>query len=260
MRDSGRLHPIIWLVFKKHFKISGTQPWDDPEIANSSTVLAVFQSFTKISAMMVGELEANDILDRKAWVANLLLIVFEIITVILLMNLMISLAVGDVNDLRQEADNLLLRIKLNFCIEALHLSEQVSLLDSIPFINVLHRATTNNVLVIHKNSNRVYSTYFKALRARFFTETNALNEEKQEVFELVMNASGLRVRRDYFSTRSNCKFLIKFENRRRLKKFSLPNSFLLISLSFFKSLGKIQYFLKNLTNFVPQKCFHLKLP
>ena len=47
---------------------------------------------------MVGELEANDILDRKAWVANLLLIVFEIITVILLMNLMISLAVGDVND------------------------------------------------------------------------------------------------------------------------------------------------------------------
>jgi hypothetical protein len=122
------------------------------------------------------------------------------------MNLMISLAVGDVNDLRQEADNLLLRIKLNFCIEALHLSEQVSLLDSLPFINVLHRATTNNVLVINKNSNRVFSIYFKAIRARFFTEANEFNEDRQEIFELVMNASGLRVRRDYFSTRSNSEF------------------------------------------------------
>jgi hypothetical protein len=91
---------------------SGTQPWDDPEVSNSSTVLAVFQSFTKISAMMIGELEANDILDRKAWIANLLLIVFEIITVILLMNLVVSLAVGDVNELRQTADDLLLRIKV----------------------------------------------------------------------------------------------------------------------------------------------------
>jgi hypothetical protein len=43
---------------------SGTAPWDDPQISNSSTVMAIFQSFTKISAMMIGEVEANDILGK----------------------------------------------------------------------------------------------------------------------------------------------------------------------------------------------------
>ena len=74
--------------------------------------MVMFQSFTKTSAMMVGEVEANDILGRKAWIANLLLILFEIITVILLMNLMISLAVGDVNELRMNAEERLLKIKV----------------------------------------------------------------------------------------------------------------------------------------------------
>ena len=133
---------------------------------------------------MIGEIEANDILERKTWIANLLLIAFEVITVILLMNLMVSLAVGDVNELRQSAEDYLLRIKVrfllllfggdlnvitrfflqvNFCIEALHLSEQVSLLDVLPGVNVLHRAATNNVLVLHKNNRRVFSTFLKAL-------------------------------------------------------------------------------------------------
>lgn len=53
-------------------------------------LMAMFQSFTKTSAMMIGEVEANDILERRAWIANLLLILFEIITVILLMNLMVK--------------------------------------------------------------------------------------------------------------------------------------------------------------------------
>lgn len=53
--------------------------------------MAMFQSFTKVSAMMVGEVEANDILGRRAWVANALLILFEIITVIILINLMVGI-------------------------------------------------------------------------------------------------------------------------------------------------------------------------
>ena len=55
---------------------------------------------------MIGEVEANDILDMKEWIANLLLLLFEIITVILLMNLMISLAVGDVNELNLSAEEM----------------------------------------------------------------------------------------------------------------------------------------------------------
>ncbi|KAI6223643.1 hypothetical protein M3Y99_01445800 [Aphelenchoides fujianensis] len=205
---------IIWIptlfcfafAFQLIMRDSGTQPWDDPEIANaSSIVMAMFQSFTKTSAMMIGEVEANDILERRTWIANLLLIAFEVITVILLMNLMISLAVGDVNDLRKNAEDYLLRIKvpLNFCIEALHLSEQVSLLDSLPCISVLHRAATNNVLVLHKSNNRVFSHHFKAIRGRFFNEVNVnRSDEQQEVFELIMNATGLKVRKEHFTSRS----------------------------------------------------------
>jgi hypothetical protein len=92
---------------------------------------------------------------------------------------------------------------LNFCIEALHLSEQVSLLDGFPFIKVLHRSVTNNVLVVHKHSDRIYSTHLKAIRGRFFTDVNLLsNENREEIFELVMNSNGLRLRRNYLSTRA----------------------------------------------------------
>ncbi|CAD5206261.1 unnamed protein product [Bursaphelenchus okinawaensis] len=203
---------VIWIptllcfafCFQLIMRDSGTQPWDDPEYGNysSNIFMAMFQSFTKTSAMMIGEVEANDILERKTWIANLLLIAFEVITVILLMNLMISLAVGDVSDLRVSAEEYLLRIKVNFCIEALHLSEQVSLLDCLPFIQVLHRAQTNNVLVLNKNNDDVFSMHIKAIRGRFFTEENLFPPHKEEVFELVMNATGLKVRKDLWNTKS----------------------------------------------------------
>ncbi|KAI1721885.1 transient receptor potential cation channel subfamily A member 1 like protein [Ditylenchus destructor] len=183
---------IIWIptllcfafAFQLIMRDSGTQPWDDAAngTANGtggpSILMAILQSFTKTTAMMIGEVEANDILERKTWIANLLLIFFEIITVILLMNLMISLAVGDVNELRLNAEERLLKIKLNFCIEALHLSEQVTLLDGLACIRVLHRSPTNNVLVIHKNSGDVYSTYIPAIKGRFFNETT--DQQTQE--------------------------------------------------------------------------------
>uniref|UniRef100_A0A915CZ64 Ion transport domain-containing protein n=1 Tax=Ditylenchus dipsaci TaxID=166011 RepID=A0A915CZ64_9BILA len=180
---------IIWiptlLCFAFSFQLimrdSGTQPWDDTPATNSSfptVIMAILQSFTKTSAMMIGEVEANDILERKTWIANLLLILFEIITVILLMNLMISLAVGDVNELRLNAEERLLKIKVNFCIEALHLSEQITLLDGLACIRVLHRAHTNNVLVIYKNSDTVYSKRIQAIRARFFNEASPATDPK----------------------------------------------------------------------------------
>ena len=77
------------------------------------------------------------------------------------MNLMISLAVGDVNELRMSAEERLLKIKVNFCIETLHLSEQVSFLEGC--IQVLHRAPTNNVLVIYKNEDRVFTRFFPSI-------------------------------------------------------------------------------------------------
>ncbi|EJW72458.1 hypothetical protein WUBG_16638 [Wuchereria bancrofti] len=106
--------------------------------------------------MMIGEVDADNVLERKEWIPNLLLLTFEISTVILLMNLMISLAVGDVNELRQTAQEKLLDIKVNFAIESLQLSETCDCLST--FINMLHRKQTNNILVIH-NDGTSFTTW-----------------------------------------------------------------------------------------------------
>ncbi|KAH7697534.1 Protein TRPA-2, partial [Aphelenchoides avenae] len=202
---------IIWIptlfcfafAFQLVMRDSGTHPWDDPETRNtSSAFLVMFQSFIKTSAMMIGEVEANDFLERKAWVASLLLILFEITTVIVLMNLMISLAVGDVQQLRQNAEDALLKIKVNFCIDALHMSELAGCLDGLRFVNVLHRAPTNNVLVVYIQTDNVFSQRIKAIRNRFFDEANNPIRRDNQVFDLVLGATGLRLRKEVLTNRS----------------------------------------------------------
>ncbi|KAF7638766.1 hypothetical protein Mgra_00001846 [Meloidogyne graminicola] len=204
---------------------SGARPWDDSEgknnnITSTSFMLALFQSFTKTSAMMIGEVEANDILGMKEWIANLLLILFEIITVILLMNLMISLAVGDVNELNLSAEEMDLKIKVNFCIESLHLSEQISFAHRL--INVLHRSTTNNVLIVDKNGQKIFSTYFANIRESYFNvhllakseqkseEDELINNQnnngiisvnQQKCYELEINTKGLKLRKEQLCSR-----------------------------------------------------------
>lgn len=137
---------------------TGVKPWPliDQQTENMTmvqTMLVILQAVTKTSTMMIGEVDANDILDTNQWIPSILVLVFEIITVILLMNLMVSLAVGDVTYLKNTAQDKLLKIKVNFVIEALQISEQ--------FQNEmfrLHTKKTPNVLVI--NSDGTYISEF----------------------------------------------------------------------------------------------------
>uniref|UniRef100_A0A1I7VZV3 Ion_trans domain-containing protein n=1 Tax=Loa loa TaxID=7209 RepID=A0A1I7VZV3_LOALO len=114
---------IIWIptllafafAFHLVMRNSGQEPWEAAELFSqnstmSQKLLMVLQAITKTSAMMIGEVDADNVLERKEWIPNLLLLAFEISTVILLMNLMISLAVGDVNELRQTAQEKLLTL------------------------------------------------------------------------------------------------------------------------------------------------------
>ncbi|VDN51942.1 unnamed protein product [Dracunculus medinensis] len=157
---------IIWIptllafafAFHLVMRNSGTEPWEASDVFTpNSTVtrklLAILQAITKTSAMMIGEVDADNVLERKEWIPNILLLAFEITTVILLMNLMISLAVGDVNELRHSAQEKLLQIKVNFTIEALQLSETC---DCLKKLKLLHRISTNNILVL-ANDGQVYS-------------------------------------------------------------------------------------------------------
>uniref|UniRef100_A0AC35F8S1 Uncharacterized protein n=1 Tax=Panagrolaimus sp. PS1159 TaxID=55785 RepID=A0AC35F8S1_9BILA len=81
----------------------------------------MLSTFTKVSAMMTGELEANEIIKRDDWIANVLLIIFEGATVILLMNLMISLAVGDVKELRDSAEDRIVLAKFSIIMRFYHI-------------------------------------------------------------------------------------------------------------------------------------------
>uniref|UniRef100_A0A914D3J6 Uncharacterized protein n=1 Tax=Acrobeloides nanus TaxID=290746 RepID=A0A914D3J6_9BILA len=225
---------IIWIptlfcfafAFQLIMRDSGTEPWDDPEIKNASDIImAMFQSFTKTSAMMIGEVEANDILMRKTWIANTLLILFEIITVIILINLMISLAVGDVSELRASAEDRLLKIKVNFCIEALHLSEFTDCLEVIPFIHALHKTPTNNVLVVHKNTGHTFSTYFRDIHTLYFENNRSPYHNEKDNQTLITSVISMNPEDVNMQIRNPPTSLHKSSIRKSvLSTVSMPNS------------------------------------
>ncbi|CAD6184641.1 unnamed protein product [Caenorhabditis auriculariae] len=162
LRSFGHI-ATIWIptliafsfAFHLIMRDSGIKPWDTIDNQTNATMvhkmLIILQAVTKTSTMMIGEVDANDILDTQQWIPSILVLAFEIITVILLMNLMVSLAVGDVSDLRNSAQDKLLKIKVNFVIEALQLNEQFG---NNPILD-LHTAPTSNILVINEDG-----TYF----------------------------------------------------------------------------------------------------
>ncbi|CAG9539241.1 unnamed protein product [Cercopithifilaria johnstoni] len=178
---------IIWIptllafafAFHLVMRNSGQEPWEATEMflqnaTVSQKLLMILQAITKTSAMMIGEVDADNVLERKEWIPNLLLLAFEISTVILLMNLMISLAVGDVNELRQTAQEKLLDIKVNFAIESLQLSESCDCLST--YVNMLHRKQTNNVLAIH-NDGTTFTTWMNVK----FDGANNFSISKQNI-------------------------------------------------------------------------------
>uniref|UniRef100_A0A158P8J5 Ion_trans domain-containing protein n=1 Tax=Angiostrongylus cantonensis TaxID=6313 RepID=A0A158P8J5_ANGCA len=162
LRSFGHI-ATIWIptliafsfAFHLIMRDSGTEPWETVrklQHENATVIEKLFiilQAVTKTSTMMIGEVDANDILGTRQWIPSILVLVFEIITVILLMNLMVSLAVGDVSDLRNTAQDKILKIKVNFVIEALQLSEHFGLAGLS--IQPLHKRRTNNVLVVQSD-------------------------------------------------------------------------------------------------------------
>ncbi|KAM3722195.1 Transient receptor potential cation channel subfamily A member [Dirofilaria immitis] len=193
---------IIWIptllafafAFHLVMRNSGQKPWEADEVfSQNSTVaqklLMILQAITKTSAMMIGEVDADNVLERKEWIPNLLLLAFEISTVILLMNLMISLAVGDVNELRQTAQEKLLDIKVNFAIESLQLSESCDCIST--YINMLHRKQTNNILIIN-NDGTSFTTWMNVI----FDDAN-----NSDIFE--ENVSKMEYKNERTNSKSN---------------------------------------------------------
>ncbi|CAJ0571017.1 unnamed protein product, partial [Mesorhabditis spiculigera] len=134
LRSFGHI-ATIWIptliafsfAFHLIMRDSGIEPWISVERDTNSTMVqklfVVLQAITKTSTMIIGEVDANDILGTRQWIPSILVLAFEIITVILLMNLMVSLAVGDVSDLRNSDQDKLLKIKVSSVIEALQFSQ-----------------------------------------------------------------------------------------------------------------------------------------
>ncbi|CAJ0955065.1 unnamed protein product, partial [Mesorhabditis belari] len=177
LRSFGHI-ATIWIptliafsfAFHLIMRDSGIEPWMSVEQDTNSTMIhklfIILQAITKTSTMMIGEVDANDILGTKQWIPSILVLAFEIITVILLMNLMVSLAVGDVSDLRNSAQDKLLKIKVSFVIEALQLSQ--ALPSTLPDRWLLYKKKTKNVLVVDRDEN-----YFTVMRSKndFRTKT-----------------------------------------------------------------------------------------
>ncbi|KAF8362963.1 hypothetical protein PRIPAC_89886 [Pristionchus pacificus] len=158
-------------AFQVILRDSGIEPWNSAnQHQNASaveTIFVILQAFTKTSAMMLGEVEADTILGTRQWVPSILLLIFEITTVILLMNLMVSIAVGDVNDLRKESNSGCLSIKINLAINSLQLAEAIP----IPFFSNIRAHSTNNVLVFNEDGD-YYATLDEGLVDRVFDQSS----------------------------------------------------------------------------------------
>ncbi|EFO97601.1 hypothetical protein CRE_10673 [Caenorhabditis remanei] len=132
---------VIWIPTLITFSFAfllvmegSTTPWQSlnqklingtVEASQLESIFVVFQAIVKTSSMMLGEVDANDILDTKKWIASILVLIFEVFTIIIFMNLMLSLAVDDVKELRQKAEGEILKIKVKFLIEILLLNEEL---------------------------------------------------------------------------------------------------------------------------------------
>uniref|UniRef100_A0A0N5BFS0 Ion_trans domain-containing protein n=1 Tax=Strongyloides papillosus TaxID=174720 RepID=A0A0N5BFS0_STREA len=156
-------HLAFSFAFQLIMKDTGTEPWDIKDESNSTVpLMAVLTSLAKTSSMMIGELDANDFLGRKQWLVHVLLMLFNVFTVVLLMNLLIALTIGDVQELRYNAEDTLLKIKLNYCLESLQMSELCTCFSGIS--DMLNNHRTNNILVINCEENYSYSLYNSSIK------------------------------------------------------------------------------------------------
>ncbi|KAE9547260.1 hypothetical protein FO519_009528 [Halicephalobus sp. NKZ332] len=149
---------ILWvptlLFFASCFQLitrkSGTGVWKEVISNSSSDFMKTFQSLSKTAAMMIGELEAEEIIGLRDWIATLIFITFVIIVVVLLQNFMTSLAVGDVDKLKESCGDELLRIKVDYCIKVLQVNDLIKWKrkDSLP-----EPATSNTAPRPRKRTN-----------------------------------------------------------------------------------------------------------
>uniref|UniRef100_A0A914YJW3 Ion transport domain-containing protein n=1 Tax=Panagrolaimus superbus TaxID=310955 RepID=A0A914YJW3_9BILA len=151
---------IIWITtvvcfafsFQHVMRESNVYPWDSNINNNVTLNESTIQSFTKVSVMMIGEIDANDIINKREIIASVILVLFEIIVIIILMNLMMSLAVDDVSKLYDFAEEKLLHIKVNYCIEILHLSQY----SCRPWLK-LHKMQVRNIMIDSKQHKYQFS-------------------------------------------------------------------------------------------------------
>jgi hypothetical protein len=71
-----------------------------------------------------------------------------------------------------------LRIKTNFCIEALHLSLKM---DVVPEKTPFYRSQVNNILVIDKHSGKTYSTYINLSKLKVLKTITKKEPPKKRV-------------------------------------------------------------------------------
>ncbi|CEF64362.1 Hypothetical protein SRAE_1000261600 [Strongyloides ratti] len=193
-------HLAFSFAFQLIMKDTGTEPWDDKDSFNGTVpLMAVLTSLAKTSSMMIGELDANDFLGRKQWLVHILLMLFNVFTVVLLMNLLIALTIGDVQELRYNAEDTLLKIKLNYCLESLQMSELCTCLSSIS--NMLNNTKTNNILIINSEDGSSYTLYNSSIKIDP-NEKNQISNTKHFNWYMCMEEKGLHILQKSFNNQN----------------------------------------------------------
>ncbi|CAJ0565088.1 unnamed protein product, partial [Mesorhabditis spiculigera] len=172
----GHLTLIWWpilLGFSAAFYISMTEadikPWTkmSQNFHGNRTLSSAVLLFFRV-------IELEEILDKEKLEPIVLVFFFYLIAVVLLMNLMISLAFGEGKDLRKSARATLLRMKVNYVIDVLRLRAVWATHPVLRWLN--NNRKTNDLLVV--NWDKSYFTMMdeeQRFRHQICSEHNAAN-------------------------------------------------------------------------------------
>lgn len=164
--------------------------------------------FVKVIMMMIGELEYEDIFYGNVKVnyssAKIMFLAFVILVTIILTNLMVGLAVSDIQGLQKSAglDRLVRQAEL------------VSHLESMLFSRLLYWVPLNFMKFLHKHALLLKSQYHWALyiRPNDPREVRIPKDLLKNIYELVAERKPQRKRRSERSSRRNYNYRDQYNN------------------------------------------------
>ena len=179
----------------------------------------------KTLSMMIGELDFEKVFIENSWANYIVFSLFVSLICIIILNLLVGLAVGDINKVENDAYVTLMKMKIEFLLQI-----QNSFRDKFCFNNNFMRYEIENVDNVDKDLNTIEWIIQKILNLLYTifnkSENNSINHSNEDVF--VNSIKDLKS--NFVSNFESINLtMVKLKNEIKLLKVQNQNSQLLIN-------------------------------